>query len=78
MAAGVGGVAFYGIDYAVLDLFDDTDMVGDAVLTAFVGVVPIEEDDVTGVRGVGVVLPLVAILEPFLTNIANGKVCCLW
>ena len=31
----IAGVAFYGIDNAVLDLFDNADVVGDAVLTAF-------------------------------------------
>lgn len=48
-------------------------MVGDTVLTAFVGVIPIEGDDITGIRGVGVVLPLVTIFEPILTRVADGK-----
>ena len=58
LTAGVAGVAFYGVDCAVFDLFDDADMVGNAVLTAFVGEVPIEEDDITGAGRVGVILPL--------------------
>ena len=73
MAAGVAGVAFYGVDDTVFHLFDDADMVGDAVLTAFVGVVPIEEDDVTGVGSVGVILPLVTGFEPVLACVADCK-----
>ena len=73
LAAGVAGVAFYGVDDAVFDFFDNADMVGDAVLSSFFGVVPIEEDNVSGVGGVGVVLPLVTILEPVLANIADGE-----
>ena len=53
MAAGVAGVAFYSVDDAIFDLFDDADVVGDTVLTAFNGVIPIEEDDVAGVGSAG-------------------------
>ena len=73
LAAGVAGVTFYGVYDAVFDLFDYSDMVGDAVLAALVGVVPVEKDDVAGVGGVGVVLPLVAFFEPVFTDIADGE-----
>ena len=71
--AGIVGVAFYGVDCVVFDLFDAADMVGDAVLTAFVGVVPIEEDDVTGVGSVGVILPLFTGFEPVFTYVSDGE-----
>lgn len=35
--ASISGDAFYGVDSAFLDLFDDADMVGYAVLAAFFG-----------------------------------------
>ena len=74
LAAGVGGVAFYSVDGAVVDLFDDADVVGDAVLAAFFRVVPIEEDDVTWVGGIGIILPLLTSFKPILTNIADSEV----
>ena len=37
LAAGVGGVAFNAVDGAVFDLFKDAHMVGDAVMTFFIG-----------------------------------------
>lgn len=73
MTTRVAGVSFYGVDEAVFDLFDDADMVGDAVLAALVGVVPIEEDNVAGAGSVGVILPLLTGFEPVLTCVANGE-----
>ena len=73
LTAGVAGVTFYGIDDAVFDFFDNAYMVRDAVLTAFVGVVPIEKDDVTGVGSIGVILPLVTGFEPVLACVADCK-----
>ena len=44
-AAAIAGVALDGVDNAVFDLLDDTDMVGLTVLRAGAAlVVPIEED----------------------------------
>ena len=73
MAAGVAGVAFYGVDGVVFDFFDDTDVVGDAILTTFVGVIPIEKDDIARAGRVGVILPLFTGFEPILTNIADSE-----
>ena len=73
LTAGVAGVAFYGVDYAVFDFFDNAYMVRDAVLAAFFGVVPIEEDDITGVGSVGVILPLFTGFEPVLACVADCK-----
>ena len=67
-AAAVAGVALDGVDNAVFDLLDDTDMVGLTVLQAGVAlVVPIEEDDHAG-RGLhGVIRPLPTLPEPLDT-----------
>ena len=73
MAAGVAGVASYGVDCSIFDFFDDAYMVGDAFLTVFVGVVPIEKDDVTEVGSIGVILPLFTSFKPILTNIADSE-----
>ena len=64
-AAAVAGVALDGVDDAVFDLLDDTDMIGLTVLRAGVAlVVPIEEDNQAG-RGLhGIIRPLAAIPEP--------------
>ena len=64
-AAAIAGVALDGVDNAVFDLLDDTDMVGLTVLQAGVAlVVPIEEDDHAG-RGLhGVIRPLPTLPEP--------------
>ena len=58
-AAAVAGVAFNGVDDAVFDLLDDTDMIGLTVLRARAAlIIPIEEDDHAG-RGLhGVIRPL--------------------
>ena len=73
MTAGVSGVAFYSVDGAVFDFFDDAYMVEDAVLTSLVRVVPIEEYDITRIGGIGITLPLIAFLEPVFADIADGK-----
>lgn len=46
-------------------------MVRDAVLADLVGVVPVEEDYVTGIGSVGVILPLFTGFEPVLACIAD-------
>lgn len=73
-AAAVAGVAFNGVDDAVFDLLDDTDMVGLTVLQAGVAlVVPIEEDDHAG-RGLhGVIRPLPTPSEPLDTVDTAGE-----
>lgn len=73
-AAAVAGVAFNGVDDAVFDLLDDTDMVGLTVLQAGVAlVVPIEEDDHAG-RGLhGVIRPLPTLSEPLDTVDTAGE-----
>ena len=73
-AAAVAGVALDGVDDAVFDLLDDTDMVGLTVLQAGVAlVVPIEEDDHAG-RGLhGVIRPLPTLPEPLDTVDTAGE-----
>ena len=67
-AAAVAGVAFNGVDDAVFDLLDDTDMIGLTVLRAGVAlIIPIEEDNHAG-RGLhGVIRPLPTLPEPLDT-----------
>ena len=73
-AAAIAGVAFNGVDDAVFDLLDDTDMVGLTVLRARAAlVVPIEEDDHAG-RGLhGVIRPLPTLPEPLDTVDTAGE-----
>ena len=67
-AATVAGVALDGVDNAVFDLLDDTDMVGLTVLQAGVAlVVPIEEDNHAGRGFHGVIRPLPTLPEPLDT-----------
>ena len=68
-AAAIAGVALDGVDNAVFDLLDDTDMVGLTVLWAGAAlVVPIEEDNHAG-RGLhGVIRPLPTLPEPLYTR----------
>ena len=63
--AAIAGVAFNGVDDAVFDLLDDTDMIGLTVLrTRAAPVIPIEEDNHAG-RGLhGVIRPLPTLPEP--------------
>lgn len=67
-AAAVAGVALDGVDDAVFNFLDDTDMIGLTVLRAGTAlVVPIEEDDHAG-RGLhGVIRPLPTLPEPLDT-----------
>ena len=72
--AAIAGVAFNGVDDAVFDLLDDTDMVRLTVLQAGVAlVVPIEEDDHAG-RGLhGVIRPLPTLPEPLDAVDTSGE-----
>ena len=64
-AAAIAGVPFDGVDNAVLNPFNDTGMIGFAVLRAGAAlVVPIEEDNHAGCRFYIVICPLATILEP--------------
>ena len=67
-AAAIAGVALDGVDDAVFDLLDDTDMIGLTVLRAGVAlIIPIEEDNHAG-RGLhGVIRPLPTLPEPLDT-----------
>lgn len=67
-AAAVAGVALDGVDNAVFDFLDDTDMIGLTVLRAGAAlVVPIEEDNHAG-RGLHrVICPLPTLPEPLDT-----------
>ena len=56
--AGVTGIALDGVDHAVLALFYNADMVAASVA------LPIEEDQVAGLRKIVPVLPLSVFLEP--------------
>ena len=73
-AAAVAGVAFNGVDDAVFDLLDDTDMIGLTVLRAGVAlIIPIEEDNHAG-RGLhGVIRPLPTLPEPLDTVDTAGE-----
>lgn len=64
----IAGVALDGVDNAVFDLLDDTDMIGLTVLRARAAlIIPIEEDDHAG-RGLhGVIRPLPTLPEPLDT-----------
>lgn len=67
-AAAVAGVALDGVDNAVFDLLDDTDMIGLAVLRAGAAlVIPIEEDNHTGCRFDIIIRPLPTRPEPLDT-----------
>ena len=64
-AAAIAGVALDGVDNAVFDFLDDTDMIGLTVLrTGAAPVIPIEKDNHAG-RGLhGVIRPLPTLPEP--------------
>lgn len=64
-AAAISGVALDGVDNAVFDFLDDTDMIGLTVLRAGATlVIPIEEDNHAR-RGLhGIIRPLASIPEP--------------
>ena len=56
--AGVTGIAFDGVNHAVLAFFNYADMVAASVA------LPIEENQITSLRNVVPVLPLSVLLEP--------------
>ena len=64
----IAGVALDGVDNAVFDFLDDTDMIGLTVLrTGAAPVIPIEKDNHAG-RGLhGVIRPLPTLPEPLDT-----------
>ena len=67
-AAAIAGVALDGVDNAVFDLLNDTDMIGFAVLRAGAAlVIPIEEDNHTGCRFDIIIRPLPTLPEPLDT-----------
>ena len=67
-SAAIAGVALDGVDNAVFDFLDDTDMIGLTVLrTGAAPVIPIEKDNHAG-RGLhGVIRPLPTLPEPLDT-----------
>ena len=73
-AAAVAGVALDGIDDAVFDFLDNTDMIGLTVLRAGAAlVVPIEEDNHAG-RGLHrVICPLPTLPEPLDAVDTSGE-----
>lgn len=73
-AAAIAGVALDGVDNAVFDFLDDTDMVGLTILRAGAAlVVPIEEDNHAGNRLGGAIQPLSTLLKPLHAISATGK-----
>ena len=72
--AAIAGVALDGVDNAVFDLLDDTDMIGLAVLrTGAAPVIPIEKDNHAG-RGLHrVICPLPTFPEPLYTVDTSGE-----
>jgi len=73
-AAAIAGVALDGVDNAVFDLLDDTDMIGLTVLRARAAlIIPVEEDDHAG-RGLHrVVCPLPTLPEPLDAVDTSGE-----
>ena len=73
-AAAIAGVALDGVDNAVFDLLDDTDMIGLTVLRARAAlIIPVEEDDHAG-RGLhGVIRPLPTLPEPLDAVDTSGE-----
>lgn len=64
-AAAITGVALDGVDDAVFDLLDNTDMIGLTVLRAGATlIIPIEEDNHAGRGFHGVIRPLPTLPEP--------------
>ena len=64
-SAAIAGVALHGIDDTVLDLLDNTGVVGLSVLrTRRTLVIPIKENDHSGDRLGRAVYPLSSIFEP--------------
>ena len=73
-AAAIAGVALDGVDNAVFDLLNDTDMIGFAVLrTGAALVIPIEEDNHTGCRFDIIIRPLPTLPEPLDTVDTAGE-----
>ena len=67
-ATAIAGVALDGVDNAVFDLLDDTDMIGLTVLRARAAlIIPIEEDNHAGRGLYGVIRPLPTLPEPLDT-----------
>lgn len=73
-AAAIAGVALDGVDNAVFDLLDDTDMIGLTVLrTRAALIIPVEEDDHAG-RGLHrVICPLPTLPEPLDAVDTSGE-----
>ena len=73
-AAAITGVTLDGVDDAVFDLLDDTDMISLTVLRAGAAlIIPIEEDNHTG-RGLhDVIRPLPTLPEPLDTVDTAGE-----
>lgn len=73
-AAAIAGVALDGVDNAVFDLLDDTDMIGLTVLRARATlIIPVEEDDHAG-RGLHrVICPLPTLPEPLDAVDTSGE-----
>ena len=71
---GIARVAFNGVNNAVLDSFDDTDMIGLTVLRARAAlIIPVEEDDHAG-RGLHrVICPLPTLPEPLDAVDTSGE-----
>ncbi len=73
-AAAIAGVALDGVDNAVFDLLNDTDMIGLTVLRARAAlIIPVEEDDHAG-RGLHrVICPLPTLPEPLDAVDTSGE-----
>ena len=73
-AAAIAGVALDGVDNAVFDFLDDTDMIGLTVLRARAAlIIPVEEDDHAG-RGLHrVICPLPTLPEPLDAVDTSGE-----
>ena len=73
-AAAIAGVALDGVDDAVFDFLDNTDMVGLTVLWARAAlIIPVEEDDHAG-RGLHrVICPLPTLPEPLDAVDTSGE-----
>ena len=75
LGAGVAGVALDGVDIPILNLLDNTYMIGQTILRPgfAVGRIPVKEDNHAGNRCGSSVCPLPTILEPVNAPNATGK-----
>ena len=75
LGAGIACVALNGVDIPILNLLEDTNMIGQAILRPgfAIGRIPVKEDNHTRHRCGSSVCPLPTILEPLNAPYATGE-----